>query len=46
MWWWIPGVLAIIVITVIGESRRGSKGAGREWDEHRGGPDIRGGGGW
>jgi hypothetical protein len=45
MWWmWIVGIVALIVAVVVIENRRGSKGAGKEWDEHQGGPDIRGGG--
>lgn len=45
MWWlWIVVVVGVIVAIVIIENRRGSKGAGEEYDEHKGGPDIRGGG--
>ena len=35
MWWlWIVGVVGLIVAVVIIENRRGSKGVGREFDEH------------
>ncbi len=45
MWWlWIVGVVGLIVAVVVIENRRGSKGAGKEWDEHPSRPDIRGGG--
>lgn len=35
MWWlWIVVVVGLIVTVVIIENRRGSKGVGREFDEH------------
>ena len=46
MWWWILGIVAVIVIAVIVENRRGSTGKSRKDDRHINGPDIRGGGGF
>ena len=46
MWWWIVGILVVIVIAVFVENRRGSTGRSKTEDRHRNGPDIRGGGGF
>ncbi len=47
VWWmWVLGLVSLLGAVALVENRRGSKGAGQEYDEHGHGYDIRGGGGF